>query len=137
MLIINPDIAKHLRRGRQEDSHEFLRYAIDAMQKSCLTGYPPYVVHISSYVQISILFRSRKLDPKIAETTWVHKIFGGRLRSRVTCMQCGHNSDTFDSILDLSVDIYNMTSLKEALRKFTAIDFLKGADKYKCEKCVT
>ena len=38
-----PDIAKHMRRGRQEDSHEFLRYAIDALQKACLAGHPPYV----------------------------------------------------------------------------------------------
>ncbi|TDL29848.1 cysteine proteinase [Rickenella mellea] len=110
-------IAKHLRRGRQEDSHEFLRYAIDALQKSCLAGLPP------------------KIDPKLAETTWVHRIFGGRLRSRVTCSRCGHNSDTFDSILDLSIDIYGVFELKEALRKFTTIDYLKGADKYKCEKC--
>ncbi|OBZ77162.1 Ubiquitin carboxyl-terminal hydrolase 42 [Grifola frondosa] len=110
-------IAKPLRRGRQEDSHEFLRYAVDALQKSCLAGYPP------------------KLDPKLAETTWVHRIFGGRLRSRVTCLSCGHNSDTFDSILDLSVDICGVSSLKEALRKFIAVDHLKGADKYKCEKC--
>ncbi|CCM00658.1 uncharacterized protein FIBRA_02696 [Fibroporia radiculosa] len=110
-------IAKHMRRGRQEDSHEFLRYAIDALQKACLAGYPP------------------KLDPKLAETTWVHKIFGGRLRSRVTCLDCGHNSDTFDSVLDLSIDILGSSGLKEALRKFTAVDHLKGADKYKCEKC--
>ncbi|KAI0692259.1 hypothetical protein BC835DRAFT_1357862 [Cytidiella melzeri] len=110
-------IAKHLRKGRQEDSHEFLRYAIDALQKSCLAGYPP------------------KLDHKIAETTWVHKIFGGRLRSRVSCLSCGYNSDTFDSILDLSIDIYNVHNLRDALRKFVAVDHLKGADKYKCEKC--
>jgi len=31
-------IAKHMRWGRQEDAHEFLRYVIDAMQKSCLAG---------------------------------------------------------------------------------------------------
>ncbi|OSX59456.1 hypothetical protein POSPLADRAFT_1172765 [Postia placenta MAD-698-R-SB12] len=110
-------IAKHMRRGRQEDSHEFLRYAIDALQKSCLAGYP------------------QKVDPKLAETTWVHKIFGGRLRSRVTCLECDYNSDTFDNVLDLSVDIYGAQSLKEALRKFVAVDHLKGADKYKCEKC--
>ena len=78
----------------------------------------------------------RKIDHKLAETTWVHKLFGGRLRSRVTCMQCGYNSDTFDSILDLSIDIHGCASLKDALRKFTAVDYLKGADKYKCEKCV-
>lgn len=76
----------------------------------------------------------RKLDPKIAETTWVHKLFGGRLRSRVTCSQCGHNSDTFDSMLDLSIDIYGVASVKDALKRYTAIDYLKGADKYNCEK---
>ncbi|KAF9534687.1 hypothetical protein CPB83DRAFT_780398 [Crepidotus variabilis] len=110
-------IAKHMRKGRQEDAHEFLRYAIDALQKSCLAGQPP------------------KLDAKIAETTWVHKIFGGRLRSRVNCRDCGHNSDTFDRILDLSLDIFRCDSLREALKKFVAVDVLKGVDKYKCEKC--
>jgi len=65
----------------------------------------------------------------------VHRIFGGKLRSRVTCDECHHNSDTFDSILDLSVDIHGVDTLRDALRKFTAIDYLKGADKYKCEKC--
>ena len=34
------DIAKTMRKGRQEDSHEFLRYAVDALQKSCLAGHP-------------------------------------------------------------------------------------------------
>ncbi|KAJ6490341.1 Usp36 protein [Mycena vitilis] len=110
-------IAKHMRKGRQEDSHEFLRYAIDALQKSCLAGQPP------------------KIDPRLAETTWVHKIFGGRLRSRVSCSECEHNSDTFDSILDLSLDIHNINSVRNALRKFVQPDMLKGADKYKCEKC--
>jgi ubiquitin carboxyl-terminal hydrolase 36/42 len=76
----------------------------------------------------------RKVDPKVAETTWVHKIFGGKLRSRVTCSECRHNSDTFDSILDLSVDIHGVDTLRDALRKFTAVDYLKGTDKYKCEK---
>ncbi|KAI6047525.1 cysteine proteinase [Pisolithus marmoratus] len=110
-------IAKHMRRGRQEDAHEFLRYAIDALQKSCLAGYP------------------QKIDHKLAETTWVHKIFGGRLRSRVTCRECSHHSDTFDSMLDISLDIYGSSTLKEAFKKFVAVDYLKGADKYLCERC--
>lgn len=66
----------------------------------------------------------------------MHRIFGGKLRSRVACDECHHNSDTFDSILDLSVDIHGVDTLRDALRKFTAIDCLKGADKYKCEKYV-
>ena len=36
-------IAKHMRKGRQEDTHEFLRYAIDGLQKSCLAGHPSFV----------------------------------------------------------------------------------------------
>ncbi|XP_061407644.1 ubiquitin carboxyl-terminal hydrolase 36-like [Lethenteron reissneri] len=32
-------IAKHLRIGRQEDAHEFLRYVVDGMQASCLYGH--------------------------------------------------------------------------------------------------
>lgn len=32
-----------MRRGRQEDAHEFLRYSVDALQRSCLAGHPPYV----------------------------------------------------------------------------------------------
>jgi ubiquitin carboxyl-terminal hydrolase 36/42 len=110
-------IAKHMRRGRQEDSHEFLRYAIDGLQKSCLAGLPP------------------KMNAKLAETTWVHQIFAGRLRSRVTCERCGYNSDTFDRALDLSLDISKANSLRDALRSFVAVDHLRGADKYKCEKC--
>lgn len=31
-------IAKHFRYGSQEDAHEFLRYTVDAMQKSCIPG---------------------------------------------------------------------------------------------------
>jgi hypothetical protein len=32
-------IARHMCAGRQEDAHEFLRYLVDAMQKSCLADY--------------------------------------------------------------------------------------------------
>lgn len=46
----------------------------------------------------------------------------------------GHHSDTFDRILDLSLDILKSDTLKDALRKFVALDYLKGADQYKCEK---
>jgi ubiquitin carboxyl-terminal hydrolase 36/42 len=67
----------------------------------------------------------------------VHKVFGGRLRSRVTCRDCGHNSDTFDRVLDLSVDIHQAGSLRDAMKGFVNVDVLKGADKYKCEKYVS
>jgi len=32
-------IARHMRWGRQEDAHEFLRYMVEAMHKSCVNGH--------------------------------------------------------------------------------------------------
>ena len=66
----------------------------------------------------------------------MHKIFGGKLRSRVTCCRCSFNSDTFDNILDLSIDIHDVVSLNQAMHKFVAVDHLNGTDKYKCDKYV-
>ncbi|GAA6020095.1 hypothetical protein JCM10207_006253, partial [Rhodosporidiobolus poonsookiae] len=108
-------IAKHFRFGRQEDSHEFLRFAVDAMQASALFG-------------------KTKLPPALQHQTFVHQLFGGRLRSRVHCTSCGHNSDTFDSFLDLSLDLSGRgDSLKDALASLVKVDRLTGGNKYKCE----
>ena len=80
---------------------------------------------------------ARALDPKdpLRQTTLIHQIFGGRLRSRVTCMKCKANSDTFDPILDLSLDIRGATSVEQALKNFTTVETLHGTgnDRYKCD----
>lgn len=76
----------------------------------------------------------RKAAHDIRETTWVHKIWGGRLRSRVRCSK-GHDSDTFDTLLDLSLDLpRGATSLGQCLAEFTRVEELKGKNRYKCEK---
>uniref|UniRef100_A0A6I8Q583 USP domain-containing protein n=1 Tax=Xenopus tropicalis TaxID=8364 RepID=A0A6I8Q583_XENTR len=76
-------IAGHFKQGRQEDAHEFLRYAVDALQQACLTGY----------------------DSLDRTTTFIHQVFGGYLRSEVRCLNCSGVSDTFDQFLDLQLDI--------------------------------
>ena len=90
---------------------------------------------IDNLCSVSKSYTSRKLPHSVKETTWVHKLFGGRLRSRVTCQSCDHPSDTFDSLLDLSIDIHRKESVRDALDAFVAIERLAGADKYNCEKC--
>ncbi|GAA5923884.1 uncharacterized protein JCM15063_005490 [Sporobolomyces koalae] len=111
-------IAKHLRFGRQEDSHEFLRFVIDGMQLASLHG------------------KSPKLTVEQKNQNPIHQLFGGVLRSRVHCTSCGHNSDTRDAMLDLSLDLGNRaSSVKEGLDNLVKIDHLKGQNRYKCEKC--
>ncbi|XP_061405085.1 ubiquitin carboxyl-terminal hydrolase 36-like [Lethenteron reissneri] len=106
-------IAKHLRIGRQEDAHEFLRYVVDGMQASCLYGHS-------------------ELDRYTEATTLIYQIFGGYLRSRVECMQCCNHSDTFDTCLDIALHINNSSDLVEAFEEFFNKETL---DEYTCGMC--
>ncbi|XP_043945603.1 ubiquitin carboxyl-terminal hydrolase 42 [Protopterus annectens] len=109
-------IADHFRFGNQEDAHEFLRYIIDAMQRSCLNG-------------------SNKLDRETQATTLVYQIFGGYLRSRVKCLKCKGVSDTFDPFLDIPLEIKNANSIIDAFDEFVKPEQLDGENAYKCSKC--
>uniref|UniRef100_A0A3B3HRH5 Ubiquitin carboxyl-terminal hydrolase n=1 Tax=Oryzias latipes TaxID=8090 RepID=A0A3B3HRH5_ORYLA len=108
-------IAKHFRYGSQEDAHEFLRYTVDAMQKSCLPG--------------------TKLDRQTQATTFIHQVFGGYLRSRVKCLSCKAVSDTFDPFLDITLEIKMAPSVSKALEQFVKPEQLDGENAYKCTKC--
>ncbi|KAG7260543.1 hypothetical protein CRUP_024735 [Coryphaenoides rupestris] len=108
-------IAKHFRYGSQEDAHEFLRYTVDAMQKSCLPG--------------------TKLDRQTQATSFIHQVFGGYLRSRVKCLNCKAVSDTFDPFLDVTLEIKTAPSLGKALEQFVKPEQLEGENAYKCTKC--
>ena len=110
--------ARPLRPGRQEDAHEYLRLLLESMQ------------------QASVCFAGKDVPPNdpLLATTLVQQIFGGRLRSRVTCHSCRHHSDTFDPAMDLSLDVRKgISNVKQALEAFTAPEAL--ADKYQCDSC--
>ncbi|KAI1318824.1 Ubiquitin carboxyl-terminal hydrolase 36 [Mortierella claussenii] len=111
------NIGKQFRIGRQEDSHEFARYLIDALQKSCLMGY------------------DSKLDNRIKETTVIHQIFGGYFQSQVKCLKCGYESNTFETYLDVSLDIRGAESVQKAFRDYTKPELLSKSNQYKCDKC--
>ncbi|KAG0232197.1 hypothetical protein BGW42_008321 [Actinomortierella wolfii] len=110
-------IGKQFRLGRQEDSHEFARYFVDALQKSCLVGY------------------DSKLDNRIKETTAIHQIFGGYFQSQIKCMRCGYESNTFETHLDISLDIKGADNVAKAFRDFIKPEILNKSNQYKCDKC--
>lgn len=119
--------AEHFRLGRQEDAHEFLRYVIDACHTTCL--------RLKKLQQQRRKYVSNGGGDGFNGSTVVKEIFGGALQSQVKCLACGNESNKVDEIMDISVDVLNSSSLKEAFQKFFQPEILDGNNKYKCDSC--
>ncbi|KAK3030734.1 hypothetical protein RJ639_036538 [Escallonia herrerae] len=113
------NIGSHLGKGREEDAHEYLRYAIDTMQSACLKE------------------AGAKASGSLEEeTTLIGLTFGGYLRSKIKCMKCGGKSERHERMMDLTVEIEgDIGTLEEALRQFTGTETLDGENKYHCSRC--
>ncbi|RID57849.1 hypothetical protein BRARA_F01198 [Brassica rapa] len=116
VLVVLPVIGD----GSQEDAHEFLRLLVASMQSICLER----------------LGGETKVDPRLQETTLVQHMFGGRLRSKVKCLRCDHESERYENIMDLTLEIYGwVESLQDALTQFTRPEDLDGENMYRCSRC--
>ncbi|GMH31372.1 hypothetical protein Nepgr_033215 [Nepenthes gracilis] len=112
-------IGSHLVDGREEDAHEFLRYAIESMQSICLRK--------------AGASRSSVLEE---ETNLIGLTFGGCLRSKVRCMRCHGKSARNERMMDLTVEVDgDIETLEEALGQFTGTELLDGDNKYECGRC--
>ena len=121
-----PTISRSLRRGRQEDAHEFLRLAFDMLQSNVLAVDLPSRPASTSCSSSSALAASKAPLPlpkgssvppalfatltpaqlhRIKETSVLYQIFSGYYRSTLTCRSCHQPSHTFEPFLDLSLSI--------------------------------
>ena len=57
-----------------------------------------------------------------------------RSSMQVKCTDCGFESNTYDPILDISLEINRAASVEKALQRYTAGEALDGANKYRCPK---
>ncbi|KAE8099908.1 hypothetical protein FH972_017852 [Carpinus fangiana] len=115
-----PNIGGNLGYGRQEDAHEFMRFAIDTMQSVCLDEFGG----------------EKAVDPSSQETTLIQHIFGGYLQSQVICTECNNISNQYENMMDLTVEIHgDAASLEECLDQFTVKECLHGENMYKCDGC--
>lgn len=91
---------------------------------------------LSTHVTLILLLVAHSQMPQRTEgSTFVDQIFGGWLRSRVTCSVCEHSSDKYESVLDLSVDVgMGVRSVEAALRQFTKVEPLSGSNKWQCDE---
>ncbi|KAL1820842.1 ubiquitin carboxyl-terminal hydrolase 15 [Daucus carota subsp. sativus] len=106
--------------GSQEDAHEFLRFLVTSMQSIGLEG----------------LDGENVVDTRLQETTFIHHTFGGCLRSKVKCLRCHNESERYESIMDLTLEIFGwVESLEDALTQFTSAEDLDGENMYRCGRC--
>eukprot|EP00667_Euglena_gracilis_P001558 EG_transcript_1560 len=139
--VISPDyvfrnlkrLARSFRPGRQEDAQEFALYMLEACHDALLRA------------------AGGKVDARTAETTAIHQIFGGYLRSQVqwskedelrrlkaksagsrtgTAPSVGNTSDTYDPFLILSIEIKG-DSIEKCLQHFTRPEMLDSRNMYK------
>ncbi|XP_010939750.1 ubiquitin carboxyl-terminal hydrolase 17 [Elaeis guineensis] len=113
------NIGSSFGHGREEDAHEFLRYAIEAMQSACIKE------------------AGKNVTGRLVEdTTLIQLIFGGYLRSKIKCMRCQGKSERCERMMDLTVGIHgDIGTLEDALSRFTSTEILDGENKYQCDRC--
>jgi ubiquitin carboxyl-terminal hydrolase 8 len=64
------------------------------------------------------------------------ELFGGQLRTQMTCLACHHYSYRYDPVLVIDLPIENATSLLECFNhQFTETEQLSGEDAYQCDYC--
>ena len=117
------------RPGRQEDAHEFLVHLLDAMQDGELKA--------AGINQQSRGWRDKLPIPRLDETTFIHRVFGGYLRSQVRCTKCGYCSNTYDPFLDLALEVSkkSSTSISSAFQEFAKKETLDRDNRWRCSGC--
>ncbi|PKA53227.1 Ubiquitin carboxyl-terminal hydrolase 20 [Apostasia shenzhenica] len=112
-------ISSSFQLGEQQDAHEFLGCFLDSVRNSYLKA-----------------FSKDKQLPSFNSDNPVNQVFGGRLRSQLRCCDCGHLSNTYEPLLDLSLEIDDVDCLTDALESFTKAEMIDDPDsRLTCDGC--
>mmetsp|Transcript_1565 Transcript_1565/g.4678 ORF Transcript_1565/g.4678 Transcript_1565/m.4678 type:complete len:730 (-) Transcript_1565:352-2541(-) len=139
-------VAPWFKLGQQEDSHEFLRILIDAMQRSCKQARTS-----PENPQDTPPEKTGDEDDEEEQATkdveYPFQLFRGMVESNVTCGSCRSTSSTRDPIEDIGLDVTpvstssssssptpgSLADVSTALQRFARAEALDSG--YKCEKC--
>lgn len=128
-------VAPWFKLGKQEDSHEFLRLLIDAMQKSCATKSPG--VDGAPKVQSPENDNGQeKVNKDGSAKEYPFRLFRGIVESNVQCGSCGVTSCKMDPIEDVGLEVVSnggqLADIDASFKRFVQSEDL---DSYKCDKC--
>ncbi|KAI8023397.1 Ubiquitin carboxyl-terminal hydrolase 20 [Camellia lanceoleosa] len=108
-----PDISSNFQRFQQEDAHEFLQRLLDRLDSCCIYS------------------QTKDTSLPSANESLV-KQFDFYLQ----CCNCGHASNTYEPLIDLSLEIENVGTLPSALESFTKVEKIEDPEtKFTCEQC--
>jgi len=103
-------IAPWFKLGQQEDSHEFLRLLIDAMQRSCKEARPKSNTNIvaiesENNAHVGTSIKESSASPATEDVEYPFQLFRGTVESCVTCDSCKSSSSTLDPIEDVGLEV--------------------------------
>ena len=85
-----------------------------------------YTRYLEAITEVKV--RERERERERERFLWLC----GILIPVVKCLECKKTSNTFDPLLDISLDIKNCSSLGKALQKSIQSDTLEGDNSYAC-----
>lgn len=110
------NISSSLQRYQQEDAHEFLQCLLDRLD--------------------SFYLMNQDKGSHSPDDNLVKHVFGGYLISKLRCCNCGHISDTYEPLIDLSLEIEDVDTLPCALESFTKVEKIEDPEmKFTCDNC--
>jgi len=93
-----------------QDAHEFVTWLLDEMHEQ---------------------LQKAGLDSFVAE------LFGGKIQSTFTCLNCESTSKRSEQFYNLSLDVEKNTSLNYCIQRFSCKELLNKTNKLQCETCLT
>ncbi|KAJ2411577.1 hypothetical protein GGI10_004182 [Coemansia sp. RSA 2530] len=116
------------RSNAHQDSHEFLNYLLNEIVEN--------VESINQDMPVKGCTGAPLHGPKqLQGNTWVHTLFEGLLTNETRCLSCECVTSRDETILDVSVDIHENTSVANCLNQFAAGELLCHDNKFYCDNC--
>ncbi|KAJ2182625.1 hypothetical protein GGF45_000675 [Coemansia sp. RSA 551] len=116
------------RSNAHQDAHEFLNYLLNEIVENVAKINRTKGLHESTGAPIN--------GPNLFQgTTWVHTLFEGLLTNETRCLSCENITSRDETILDVSVDIHENTSVTNCLNQFAAGELLCHNNKFYCDNC--